>query len=230
MIKISKFVMNIFWILFSFTRFLVDCKKAKKNCPTPVFYASYKGDVLRIFSICYFLIDLLLFVFLTLFYNNYFFVEIPNRVITLHAITFEKILALLFLIYSLSRVNEIIYAFGRDALESISSDINKSTNLKASERLIFLLRSYFGLIVNFAILYYFFPLNAFEIECLFEGMINFHDAVFYSAASIAAFNFDQIKSVHLASRFLTMLEVFSGIFLLTFAVAVYFSELSKRPK
>ena len=62
------------------------------------------------------------------------------------------VIASIFLLLAWSRINEIVYAFYRDAFSRLKSE-QQSSDLKFYERLQMALKSYIGLVIYFAIFY-----------------------------------------------------------------------------
>lgn len=80
----------------------------------------------------------------------------------------------LILILPWSRCNEISYAFYKDILDRLEHK-DPESSLTASDRIRLAMKSYFGLVVNFAVFYYFFP-----IEGKFEPhLATFFDAIYF---------------------------------------------------
>ena len=120
--------------------------------------------------------------------------------------------------YAWSRVNEIAYAFYRDALSR-----TKSSDLTVTDRIRMAMRSYFGLAINFAILYYFIP-----VANLFNNSFgNFLEAFYFSGVTLATLGYGDKLPRHWLSRLLALYEVFTGILIVAVAIATYVGGLSK---
>ena len=123
------------------------------------------------------------------------------------------------LIYAYSRINEITYAFYRDALSP-----SKDSDLEVTDRIRMAMRSYYGLAFNFALLYYFFP-----IPNLFKPSFNsFFDAFYFSGITLATLGYGDIVPIHGLSRFLALCEVFTGILIVAVAIATYVGGVNKK--
>jgi hypothetical protein len=159
-----------------------------------------KGDKLRLWSFWLFVIELVACVLLA--YVN------PK-----HLLANTNLMAWLLLIYPWSRVNEISYAFYADALKS-----KKTTDLTRQERIRMSMRSYFGLAFNFAVAYYFLPV---------DGLFNdkhpstFGEAFYFSGVTLATLGYGDIFPIHIVSRGLALYEVFAGILIIAVAIATY---------
>jgi voltage-gated potassium channel Kch len=122
------------------------------------------------------------------------------------------------IVYAWSRINEIAYAFYRDALSR-----TKSSDLTVTDRIRMAMRSYFGLAVNFAILYYFSP-----VANLFNNSFgNFLEAFYFSGVTLATLGYGDILPQHWLSRLLALYEVFTGILIVAVAIATYVGGLGK---
>lgn len=152
-------------------------------------------------------------------------------------------------IYLLSRCSEIFIAFLRDALDKveekksdargrwwpkwlvqikntlfihqwIASRINGEP-LKNHDRLRLSFRSYFELLVNFAILYLVTPL-AFWKDCRMPDGI--WESVYFSGVTITTLGYGDITPSHWFSQFLTVFEVLCGFVLIVVCFAVYLQQ------
>ena len=126
-------------------------------------------------------------------------------------------LALILLALAYSRCNEVTYAFLRDANRELEHE-DPTTPLPSGKRIKMAMRSYVGLLINFAVMYYFLP------QCLYKPHFeNFVDALYFSGVTLATLGYGDIVPVHIASKLLSLYEVLSGMLLVVVAVAVYFS-------
>ena len=99
------------------------------------------------------------------------------------------------LCYGISRINEIAYAFYRDALT-----LEKGSDLTAFDRIRMAMRSYFGLSFNFSLLYYFLPLqNLFN--CKLAG---YFQAFYFSGVTLATLGYGDIYPVRTLPRLLAL--------------------------
>jgi voltage-gated potassium channel len=85
------------------------------------------------------------------------------------------------------------------------------------------MRSYFGLAINFAILYYFIP-----VANLFNNAFgNFLEAFYFGGVTLATLGYGDILPHHWLSRLLALYEVFTGILIIAVAIATYVGGLGK---
>lgn len=132
------------------------------------------------------------------------------------ASTSLNVLGLLVTVYSYSRINEIVYAFYSDALSA-----SKESDLTPVERIRMAMRSYFGLAVNFALLYYFLP-----IQGLFkEPLKSFLESFYFSGVTLATLGYGDISPAHWISQLLALYQVFAGILIVAVAIASYVSSV-----
>lgn len=165
-----------------------------------------RSKMLRVWSLGLFALELLLLVAL--------------------AITFQKpqveqvgYVSIALIVYAYSRINEIAYAFYRDPLSK-----KKRSSLSAENRVRMVMRSYFGLTCNFAILYYFVP-----IKDLFKvPLVSFFEAFYFSGVTVATLGYGDVLPAHWLSRMLALYEVSLGILLVAVAIAVYIG--AKEPE
>jgi hypothetical protein len=188
-----RFVSNIVMLPLSPTRLIIDLWKGGG---TP----KEKGDRLRAWS-CWLFVTELVGCALLVYIN-------PE-----HRPLGTGLCAWLLLVYPWSRVNEISYAFYSDALDS-----KKTTDLTRQERIRMAMRSYFGLAFNFAVAYYFLPLEALFNE---PHLSTFREALYYSGVTLATLGYGDIFPIRMVSRGLALYEVFSGILIIAVAIATY---------
>ena len=118
-------------------------------------------------------------------------------------------------IYPLSRANEIIYAFYRDAIEKLNGEQSRS-QLKYGERIQLAVKSYIELIINFASIYMLLPPE------YFGGKITtYADALYFSGVTITTLGYGDISPMHNFSKFLSVYEVLCGFVLIIVSFAVY---------
>lgn len=114
--------------------------------------------------------------------------------------------------YAYSRIIEIAYAFYRDPLSQ-----SKDSDLKVNDRIVMAMRSYFGLVFNFSLLYYYLP-----VAGLFKDQLaNFTEAFYFSGVTLATLGYGDVTPIHWVSRLLALGEVFTGILIIAVAVAAY---------
>jgi hypothetical protein len=129
--------------------------------------------------------------------------------------------------FSVSRCNEIFFAFYRDANRHLD-EAPSTTTLTSGQRIQMAMRSYIGLTVNFAIIYYFVPCKCFLPCALYNRPFNnFVEALYFSGVTIATLGYGDIIPIHPVSQLLSIYEVFSGILLVVVALAVYLANPGK---
>lgn len=122
-------------------------------------------------------------------------------------------------LFPFSRCNEIAYAFYHDAFDK-SQKVTRFQEMSAAERIQMLIRSYLGLTMNFAIIYFFLP------SCMYDPELKTPvQALYFSGITIATLGYGDFKPIHGISQLLAVYEVFSGLLLLVVALAVYVSNL-----
>nr|WP_303245987.1 potassium channel family protein [Salinivibrio sp. EAGSL] len=118
-------------------------------------------------------------------------------------------------VYPLSRANEIIYAFYRDAIEKLNGEPSRS-DLKYGERIQLAVKSYIELIINFASIYMLLP------PCYFDNKINSYiDALYFSGVTITTLGYGDISPRYAFPQFLSVYEVLCGFTLIVVSFAVY---------
>ena len=118
-------------------------------------------------------------------------------------------------IFPLSRANEIIYAFYRDAIEKLNGKPSRS-NLKYGERIQLAVKSYIELILNFASIYILLP------PCFFDNKItSYTDALYFSGVTITTLGYGDISPSHVFPQFLSIYQVLCGFSLIVVSFAVY---------
>lgn len=158
-------------------------------------------------------------------------------------------IAVLWSIYLLSRCSEIFIAFLRDALDKVADRKSDARGrwwpklivqiknklfvhqwiairingdpLKNHDRLRLSFRSYFELIVNFAILYLVTPI-AFWKDCrMLDGIL---ESGYFSGVTITTLGYGDITPAHWFPQFLTVFEVLCGFVLIVVCFAVYLQQ------
>jgi ion channel len=128
------------------------------------------------------------------------------------------------LLYAISRINEIAYAFYRDPLSPV-----KDSNLTSVDRIRMAMRSYFGLGFNFSVLYYFAPFpGLFSSGNSTHPLEGFAEAVYFSGVTLATLGYGDIVPACVVSRAVALAEVFTGILVIAVAVAAYVGGIRKR--
>ncbi|WP_405127937.1 potassium channel family protein [Pseudoalteromonas sp. PB2-1] len=118
-------------------------------------------------------------------------------------------------IFPLSRANEIIYAFYRDAIEKLNGEPSKST-LKFGERIQLAMRSYIELILNFASIYILLPPSNFD-----GAITDYFDALYFSGVTITTLGYGDISPKCVFPQLLSVYEVLCGFMLIVVSFAVY---------
>lgn len=164
---------------------------------------THRGSALRKWSFWLFCIEALACVALMLFTS-------------LISATIPSIVAGVLIVYASSRVNDIAYAFYKDALSRLNQEKQES-DLSITDRMRMAMRSYFGLAFNFAVLFHVIPFAG-----LFkEPLRNFVESFYFSGVTLATLGYGDISPAHWISRLLTLYEVFTGILILAVAIAIY---------
>lgn len=185
---------DIGW-LFSPTRKWIDIRKRGDE--------ARRGQVLRRWS-------------LGLFYFELVCLFVLSAESMLGLLNGEHLLRWLLLIYGWSRCNEIAYAFYRDVLSRLGQE-KQGSNLTLPERTLMAMRSFFGLAFNFALLYYYLPLErAFE-----EPLSGFFEAFYFSAMTLTTVGYGDIIPKAPLVRLFVIYEVFAGILIIAVAIATY---------
>jgi hypothetical protein len=122
------------------------------------------------------------------------------------------------LIYSYSRCNEIAFAFYRDAFSKLGGEKSRS-DITPAHRIKMAMRSYYGLIFNFAIIYYFVPISG-----LFHKAFNeFFDAFYFSVVTITTLGYGDNYPEQFFSKLLIVYQVLCGLLLIVVALGTYLS-------
>ena len=126
--------------------------------------------------------------------------------------------------FPISRANEIIYAFLRDAIDKVNGK-ESSSNLSYGERIGLALRSYLELVVNFATVYYLMPAHWFD-----KPLETFPQALYFSGVTITTLGYGDFAPECWIAQFVSVYEVFCGFSLLivSFTVYVSFGASAKR--
>ena len=118
----------------------------------------------------------------------------------------------------ISRANEIIYAFLRDAIDKVNAKDPRS-DLGYGERIGLALRSYLELVVNFATVYYLMPAHWFD-----KPLETYPEALYYSGVTITTLGYGDFAPTWLLPQVLSVYEVFCGFSLLIVSFTVYVSR------
>jgi voltage-gated potassium channel len=133
-------------------------------------------------------------------------------------------LAWFVILIALSRCNEITYAFYRDVINRLEDD-EQGSALTPTDRIKMTFRSYLGLALNFAMIYFFLPLSDLigDAKIFNTNIERYFDCVYFSGITITTLGYGDIIPIHWISRLTALYEVFSGILLIVVAIAVYVS-------
>ncbi|KZN14883.1 potassium channel family protein [Marinomonas sp. TW1] len=201
--SIKKFIIYVVEFLLSPTYFFADYKKSKSM--------DSKQDVgllIKKFNIIYLLIATLIALGL------YFY---PPTQIYKKGLEEPFIWVAGFIIwfYPLSRANEIIYAFYRDAIEKLNGEQSRS-KLKYGERIQLAVKSYIELIINFASIYMLLPPSYFG-----DKITSYIEALYFSGVTITTLGYGDISPTHGFAQFLSIYQVLCGFTLIVVSFAVY---------
>jgi ion channel len=137
--------------------------------------------------------------------------------------------------FAFSRAFEVSYAFVRDVLDRLGK-VQPNTNLTTGQRIVMAFRSYVGLIVDFAVMYFLFP--AFSLFRTFDwlpidhdkkfDLKSFFDAVYFSVMTITTTGYGDFAPSVWSTRLLAMWEVLSGLLLIAMALAIYLSTSKEK--
>jgi hypothetical protein len=126
------------------------------------------------------------------------------------------LVAALMIYIAASRINELAYAFYSDSLSKLRGERSKSA-LKPHERMTMLFKSFIGLSIEFAVIYYFLAfLDDFKNE-----LIDFRHALYFSAATISGIGQEGQEVNGQILRALHVYEGIVGVLLLVLAVSIY---------
>ena len=117
-----------------------------------------------------------------------------------------------------SHVNEIFYAFLRDALDRIKGD-PESTTLRPYDRVVLVSRSYLEAIVNFGLLYYLAFRDAFT-----RPLRDAVEAIYFSTITITTVGYGDLAPRQPLPQLLVVYEVLLGIVLIVVAIGTYIDK------
>lgn len=197
-----------------------------------------KAKVIRLLNWLYFIISGASF-FVLLLFEFVWGVRLSGS-------TEASILCALWSIYLLSRCSEIYIAFLRDALDKVSGKQSDGRGkwwpraivrlknilfnhqwlakridgapLKNHDRLKLSFRSYFELIINFAILYLLTPIGFWK-DCRMP--VDVLESGYFSGVTITTLGYGDITPKHWFPQFLTVFEVLCGFALIVVCFAIY---------
>lgn len=213
----SAIVLKMLGTLLSPTRAIIDCWK---NYQEPS--RGRKTARLRYWSLGWFLMDVLVVLLIAFADVALCDISIPRWIMFLCAYV------------SLSRINEIVYAFYNDARRVMRRD-SPGTFLSPENRLIMAMRSYWALVVNFALIYYVLPglfggvcgVHFFYQDRGASAALDFIDAFYFSGITIATIGYGDVVPVHATTKLLTLYEVFAGMLIVVVAIAGYWAAPSR---
>ena len=120
----------------------------------------------------------------------------------------------------LSRCIEVFVAFYRDAMAKLKSRPSDS-NLSPAQRVNLALASYAEIILDFALLYSFFPQTAWQCGHRPSSMVVL---ISYSATTITTSGGGALQAEHWSLQTVTAFEIFTGVILLIVCFAVYAAQ------
>ena len=188
----------------SFTRFIVD--HLKDGCSR-----SCTGKILRRWNAWWFAVELGIACTLSWLSTRESIAYWPRG--------FQEILLLL----AFWRINEIAIAFYNDSVDRLRRRRPRS-NIKPYERIPMLLRSAVGLVVQFAVIYFF----AFPNEGFGKPLCDFRDALYFSATVGTSIG---QEGQEVTSQILRLAHVYQsglGILLLVLALSIYVGGTERR--
>lgn len=194
------------------SRFLVELLRNKINGSDS---KKDRGNLFRLWNYRFFIFEIILAVILCI--TTYLTPSI-----------FINSMVYLLIIYSWSRVNEIAIAFYFDASWHLYRK-PMATDLEPAERVGMALKSYAGLAINFAVIYYFLP-----IDNKFSGLVcSFADSLYFSVITITTLGYGDISPSHIVTRGTAVYEVITGVLVLVIAVSTYMGvpeKLESKPE
>jgi voltage-gated potassium channel len=125
-----------------------------------------------------------------------------------------------------SRCNETIIAFGGDARDKLRG-LTSNPSLPPSVRLEFVVQSYFEIALWFGLVACYLPSYMYRKSI----HLDIANAIYFSGVTISTLGYGDFVPSHWVSRFLSLYEVFSGLFLIAIAITIYLSqslEFAKR--
>ena len=138
----------------------------------------------------------------------------------------DSIIFFLFIYFCSWRVNELVFAFYKDALPDRSKKKNKEPKkglkIDNRDRTILLTFAYLEIISWFGLIYY--AIDRFYLLCkpFAERFTSVLDAIFLSGVTITSLGSNEFyASKNLLSRYLTLYEALIGIIFIAFGLAAY---------
>lgn len=195
-----------------------------KWCISPTLFVSYcykkraltpreRGIRVRRLNVTYFIIACSLFVGIMISYMTHTIDRIPSWIL------------IFYLLWSVSRVNEIFMAFVKDVFDKLNPRTRKKNGLQYYERIALALRSFLELIIHYAMLYYLLD-TCFVKYRLWNGLFNqpLRDpltALYFSLITIVSIGYGDYYPVHPIGKVLVMYEIINGLLLLAVSFTVY---------
>lgn len=181
----------------------------KKRAPTP----RERGKRVRTLNITYFTVACILFTSIIILYMTHTITHINTFLIGFY------------ILWSLSRVNEIFMAFMKDVFDKLDPRKRKKNGLQYYERIALALRSFIELILHYAMLYYLLD-TCFVRYGLWNGLFNqpLRDpltALYFSLITIVSIGYGDYYPIHPISKLLVMYEIINGLLLLAVSFTVY---------
>lgn len=127
--------------------------------------------------------------------------------------------------YAFSRVNEIFYAFIKDATSHLRSEEHSST-LKYYERIPLAMRSYLELIILYGVIAYILNtfFQSFSFSCEQNSFSSIWQAIYYSGVTITTIGYGEITPNDFFSQAMALYEVINGFSLIVVSFAIYVSR------
>ena len=181
----------------------------KKRALTP----KDRGIRVRRLNVTYFIIAITLFVGIMILYMTH------------TRDTIYPWLVVIYILWSLSRVNEIFMAFVKDVFDKLNPRKRKKNGLQYYERIALALRSFLELIIHYAMLYYLLD-TCFVRYGFWQGLFNqpLRDpltALYFSLITIVSVGYGDYYPVHPIGKILVMYEIINGLLLLAVSFTVY---------
>ena len=173
---------------------------------------------IRRLNLLYFYMSLL--GILLLFTLQYFSKQTPFSLIDFYP---NSIILYIWLYFLLSSCNEIFYAFLNDAFDKL--DEHSKSLITYKERIKLAMRTYFELILNFALIYLIMP-SAFWVE----SPKDVFDGIYYSGLTITTLGYGDIVALHWTIKLLSIYQVFCGMILIVVCFTIYTHKSHKYRK
>ncbi|NOS89235.1 MAG: two pore domain potassium channel family protein [Methylococcaceae bacterium] len=130
--------------------------------------------------------------------------------------------------YAFSRVNEVFFAFIRDARDKLDFSKNdsekESSDLKFYERIKLAMVSYLELIFLYGILQFILSIYGCGLDDGNKWIANIWDSVYFSGITIATVGYGDLHPISGFSKFLAVYEVINGVVLIVVSFTIYVSR------